>query len=1079
MKHFFNFLIKSVIPIVAVMVLMGFQQICAQQTISGNIMSEDTNESLPGVNVSIKGTVQGTITDIAGNYQIDVPGSESTLIFSSVGYVTQEIVVGNRSVINLVLAPDVKALEEIVVIGYGTVKKSDLTGSVSSISAKQMEEIPIQSLEQAMQGRAAGVQVTQASHAPGGGISVRVRGSNSINSASEPLYVIDGYPIYSNNNSIPNNAPNDGVIPQMNLLSGLNPGDIERIEILKDASATAIYGARGANGVVLITTKRGKEGKAQVDYSTYYGLQEMANKIDMMNAYQFAAIHNEMSVNSGQVPRFTGQIFDGQYHGTPEEYQQGYYTDDDGNRVNLPDTDWQEEILRTGTIMNHQLSLSGGNQATKYALSANYFQNEGVIKGGDFTRYSFRTNLDTKATNWLDIGASVSYNYSVSNNSGSEHGLQWFNAGTVSAALKAWPVFSPYTEEGSFNVAGTGTLRGNPVAYAEEAKNELLNDRILANMFAKFQLIEGLDLRISLGTDMNTIRRNRYMPTSTYEGSLQGGTASKNYNFIRSWLNENVLSYNKEFGDNHRINAVAGFTLQQEVAEGSSAGASEFPNDVFEDNNMSAGANQTGSAYSFKNKWSLASWLGRVNYSLKDRYLLTLTGRADGSSKFGADNKWAFFPSAAIAWRLSEEDFMQNQKIFSDLKLRGSYGKTGNAEIGLYRSLAMLSIQSYTFAEGIKNTGVGPIRMGNPDLQWETTNQFDIGAEFAFMENRLRFITDFYVKKTEDLLLAVNLPGTAGFTPPSFAASEHLRNVGKLENRGMEYAMSFNALVGEFKWNINANISFNRNEVTELTEGGAITMSGNGLDKHGGQVYIDVGLPLGVWRYPVIDGIFHTQEEIEEANAIDGDPNTEYQVGATPGDVRYKDVAGAFDEQGNPMPDGQFTGDDVDIIGDPNPDYIFGITNTFSWKGFDLIVFINGSQGNDIVAPHFAHAHQMGSISNGNLTAAMWDRWTPDNPDSDIPKAGANYDWGNNQVFDGSFVRIKNVRLNYNIPAVNIDWLRSAQVYVNVQNLATFTDYIGYDPEVNSAGQSSWQNGIDQNGFPAVRTVMVGVQFGL
>ncbi|MBS0001413.1 MAG: TonB-dependent receptor [Cyclobacteriaceae bacterium] len=1077
MKHFYkkngNALGSLVLIFLLTNVFVFHQAFGQDRSVSGKVTTAEDGSPLPGVNVLITGTITGTVTDMSGNYNIDVP-REASLTFSSVGYLSQTEPVGNRSVINIVLEPDIKQLEEIVVIGYGSVVKSDLTGSIASITKEDMEATPMISLEQGIQGRAPGVQVTQSSHAPGGALSVRVRGANSINSQAEPLYVIDGFPVYSNNDLIPTSGPNDGVLPQMNLLAGLNPGDIERIEILKDASATAIYGARGANGVVLITSKRGKEGAPLVEYSGYYGVQNIANKIEMMNAYEFSTIKNEQLINTGQQPIFTGQYIGGgqesatgaQYHGTPEEYLQGYYTDSLGNQVSLPDTDWQDEILRQGTITNHQLSVSGGNLATKYAVSFNYFNNAGIIKGGDYTRYSLRTNLDLEATNWLDFGASILYSYNISNSSGSEGGMQWFNAGSVSAALKSWPVYSPYDEDGNLNVTGTGTLRGNPVAYVTEAKNEVLNERLLANLYTRFKIAKGLDLKISFGGDLGNVRRNRYFPTSTYQGYLTNGSASRNYNFKRSILNENILSYNTTLGDIHEINAVGGFTIQQEIVDGNSSSAENFPSDVFEDNNMGAGANQTLSTYSAKTKWSLASWLGRINYVLMDRYLFSVTARADGSSKFGSDNKWAFFPSFAVAWRITEENFMQNQNIFSNLKLRTSYGMTGNSEIGLYRSLALMGIQNYTFTEGFKSSGVGPYRMANPDLKWETTDQFDIGIELGFLKNRLSFEIDAYIKKTSDLLLAVNLPGTAGYTPPVFDVPEHLRNVGELENKGMEFSTNFDILVGKFTWNLNGNISFNRNEIVKLTEGGAITLQNEGINKHGGAVFIDEGLPLGVWRYPVIDGLFHNQDEVDAYVNENGDP---IQPGAEPGDVRYKDVDG----------DGDYDGDDLDIIGDPNPDYIFGITNSFGYKNFELTIFINGSQGNDLVAPMFAHAHELSTISNGNLTKEMMNRWTPENQNTDIPKAGANYGWGNNQVFDGSYVRIKNIRLAYNIPTGNITWLRRAQVYFNIQNLYTFTDYIGYDPEVNAAGQTAWQYGIDLNGFPNTRTFLFGATLGL
>jgi len=1025
----------------------------AQQTITGTVTSSEDGTPVPGVNVFIKGTTQGTITSAEGEFSIEADRG-ATLVFSYVGMQSREIPVGDQTVMDVVMEPDYARLDEVVVIGYGSMKKSDLTGAVASLKSDEIDKQPITSMEQAMSGKLAGVEVTQASHAPGGGISVRIRGGNSINSNVEPLYVIDGMPIYSNNNMIPSSGPNDGVIPQLNLLAGLNPADIERIEVLKDASATAIYGARGANGVVLITTKRGLTGRSIVEYGGYYGIQNISNKIEMLDAYQFATIHNEMATNRGEPLRFTGSEFDGIYHGTPEEYRNG----------TLQSTDWLDEILRQGTIKNHQLSVSGGTDRAKYAISANYLDNKGIITGGGFNRTSMRANLDANVNKWLDIGNSTSYSYNKSINAGSESGLQWFNGGTISAAMKAWPVFQPYDADGNYNVTGTGTLRGNPVAFANEAKNELVNNRLVSNLFGVITITDGLTLKISGGVDMITNERSRYFPTSTYSGSLSNGDASKNFSKSLNLLNENLLNYNKTFGV-HSINAVMGFTMQQEVNEGHSASAQDFPSDVYQDNNLGAGAIQDIPSYSWKNQWSMASWLGRINYNLMDKYLFSVTGRADGSSKFGADNKWAFFPSFAAAWRISQEEFMQNLGVFSNMKIRASYGRTGNSEIGLYNSLAMLGVMSYTFAEGYKSPGIGPSRMANPDLKWETTDQADIGFEVGFMNNRLNFLVDAYYKKTTDLLMAINLLGTSGYVDPGFGAETHLRNIGSLENKGLEFTSNYDILVGTFKWSFSGNFYMNRNEILQLTEGGAITLSGGGIDKHGGKVYLDVGLPVGVWRERVQDGIFNDQAELDGHVNGDGEP---LQPGAMPGDVKLVDING----------DGVIDGNDQDIVGDPNPDYTFGITNEFAYKGFTLNIFIKGSQGNDINAPHFVHSKQISTISNGNLIADMWNRWTPENTDTDVPRAGCNYLLGY-EVFDGSYIRIKNVRLIYNIPAQNIQWLQNAQVYVNIENLATFTDYPGFDPEVNSAGQSAWQRGIALNPYPSMRTVLFGVKIGL
>ncbi len=749
--------------------LMSVLLVNAQKTITGTITSAEDGSSVPGVNIIVAGTTRGAITNLEGEFTITVPDESETLVFSYIGMRTKEHAIGDQTVIDIIMEPDYARLDEVVVVGYGSMKKSDLTGAVASIQADEIESQPIVSMEQAMSGKLAGVEVTQASHAPGGGISVRIRGGNSINSKVEPLYVIDGMPIYSDNNMINTSGPQDGLIPELNLLAGLNPADIERIEVLKDASATAIYGARGANGVVLITTKRGRAGKPTIEYGTYFGIQKIANKIEMLDAYQFATLVDEAHTNRGEPLQFIGTMVGDQYYGTPAEYQNG----------TLPSTDWLDEVLRTGRVINHQLSISGGSESSRYAISVNHYTNEGIITGGGFRRTSLRTNLDNKVNDWLDIGNSASISFNKVDNSGSESGMQWLNGGTVSSAIKAWPVFTPYDATGEYNVTGTGVLRGNPVAYANEAKNELVNNRLVENIFAVITIMDGLTFRISGGIDLITNERGRYLPNSTYMGSLSNGIASKTYGKSINILNENVLNYSRTFGD-HSINAVAGFTLQKEVNEGHGLSAEDFPSDVYSDNNIGAGAVQDIPGWSYKTQWAMASWLGRINYNLMDKYLFTLTGRADGSSKFGAENKWAFFPSVAVGWRLSQEDFIQNIGIFSNMKLRASYGRTGNSEIGLYNSLAMLGVMSYTFGEGFKSPGIGPSRMSNQDLKWETTDQADVGFEVGFMNNRLNFLFDAYYKKTTDLLLAINLQGTSGFVDPGFGAETHLRNIGSL-----------------------------------------------------------------------------------------------------------------------------------------------------------------------------------------------------------------------------------------------------------------------------------------------------------
>ena len=1020
-------------PSLLILILLFQLPLYAQPAeISGRITGED-GTGLPGVNVMILGTTTGVITDLEGDFRISVPDPAGTLVFSYVGMKTQEVRLDGQTTLNLTLIEDFAALDEVVVIGYGSVRKSDLTGSVASIKTEEIERVPVVTLEQAMQGRAAGVQVTTSSHKPGGGISVRVRGGTSINAGVEPLYVVDGFPVSSDNWSIPSAG---GSSVPYNVLSTLNPNDIESIEILKDASSTAIYGARGANGVVLITTKRGRAGQPHVDYSTHFAIKKVSKKIEMLNGREFAELYNEYNTNKGIPPLFNGS---NRNYPLPEDIGEG--------------TDWQDQIFRQGWEMNHQLTVSGGSDNTQYAISGNYFDEQGVVLGGDFSRYSVRANVDTKVIDRLKIGTNLSTSRITANGSGSESNTESDYGGTIESAMIFAPTVYVYDRNGIWgenNVPGLET-RGNPVAMSTLSTDKVIADRLMGNAYLDLEIIEGLNFKVSLGTNLINSRNDLYYPMETNVGRKVDGSASKSYVNTLSLLNENILTYNNTFGGIHKVNALAGYTRQQEVSEGSGIETSGFVTDIYRTNNLYAGSNPSP-PWSWKSKWSMASWLGRINYVLMEKYLVTFTARADGSSKFGEGNKWAFFPSGAIAWRLSQEDFIKNLNVFSNLKLRFSYGLTGNSEIGLYQSQASLGIQNYNLNGALVN-GIGPSSLPNPDLKWETTTKSDLGLDFGVLNNRLNFTTDLYYEKTEDLLLWVNIPETSGY-------ESAYKNVGSLENKGMEIAVSAYPFTGDLTWNISGNISFNRNKILELTEGGAITMGGF---KQGGTAYLDKELPVGVWRGPVILGIFADQDEVSNYVNEEGDP---IMVGAEPGDIKFKDVNG----------DGSYTGDDQDIIGDPNPDYYFALTNNFSYKNFELSIFINGVQGNDIYNVTKTYSEQLNQLRS-NQTARVLDRWTPENTHTDVMKAGGK-GWPI-PIEDGSFVRLKNVTLAYNLPVGNIPWLRSAQVYISGNNLHVWTDYTGYDPEINAGGQSAVTLGADMYAYPSQRSVTFGIKVGL
>lgn len=687
--------------------------------ITGTV-TDQNGEPIIGANVVVKGTTNGTITDMDGRYTLDAKPAD-VLAVTYIGYHGQEITVGEKAILDIRLAEDTQTLDEVVVVGYGTMKKKDLTGSVSSIKSDDIRKTASTSLDQAIQGKAAGVQVTQASSAPGGRVMIRVRGGNSLSSSNEPLYVVDGYLI-----SAGSSAGGSGAA--QNPLASINTADIESIEILKDASATAIYGARGANGVVLITTKRGNVGKAQVTFDAYYGVQSISKKLDLMDAREYALMVNEARANDGQSAVFPNS----------------------NDPYNFPDpsalgagVDYQDEVFTDAPVQNYNLNVTGGNEQVKYAVTGNYFGQDGIIRNSDFNRASFRSNVDIKLAENLKMAVNFSASH-VWGNATSSEGDGGSNGNIVWATVIMPPTMPVYQEDGMYtlvNLVPGGTPAPNPVAIAKHMTDGQTIDRQLGNVDLNWEIIKNLSLRITFGTDMSSANRELYWPKETYPGFTSNGTATQANRRMASYLNENILNYTASFGD-HAVNATAGYTWQVFTSQDFNAGSKNFSTDLYKANNLGAGTVYSAPG-SNKSKSQLASYLGRINYIYKDRYLLTLTGRADGSSKFGENNKWAFFPSAAIAWRVSEEGFMESAEAISNLKLRGSYGKSGNQDIDSYKSLAMLGTMNYAFG-GSLNSGVGPNNIPNPDLKWETTATTDFGFDLGLFDNRISFVLDYY-----------------------------------------------------------------------------------------------------------------------------------------------------------------------------------------------------------------------------------------------------------------------------------------------------------------------------------------------
>ncbi|WP_190300434.1 SusC/RagA family TonB-linked outer membrane protein [Rufibacter hautae] len=1011
----------------------------SERTIQGKVTSRDGNEPLAGVSVTVKGTTNGTSTDAQGAFTLSVPDEEAVLVFSYIGFVSREIPVKNQSWVSVVLSPNYQELTQVVVIGYGTTTKSDLTGSVASVKSEELLATPTTSFEQALQGRAAGVQVTQTSGKPGAEASIRIRGTSSINAGNEPLYVIDGMLVSSDANDM---SLGVNLGPRISALSTINPNDIESIEVLKDASATAIYGSRGTNGVVLITTKRGKFGTGTVTFDTYYGVQEVANKLEVLNAAQFADFVNEAKINANQTPIYNN----------PASLGAG--------------TDWQGEIFRTAPIANYQLSFSGGDEKTKYAITGGYFAQDGIIRNSDFKRYSFRANLDRDLSSKLAVGNSVSYSRLTS--SGVLTTTETIVPGVTTSALLFNPILPVYNpnEPGGYtfeNRGGSylGKTLGNPVADVDAFTSYGVSSRILGNVYARYKILENLEFRTSFGIDGFSSKENAFGPNFLKRTEASKGEASIGTVTGLTWLNENTLTYRPSINENHKVDFLLGYTLQEFNNESLLVYAFDFPDDRTGYHDISAGLLPQKPANG-ESRWSMVSYLGRANYTLFDRLLFTATGRVDGSSKFASGKQYGFFPSGAVAWRLSDEAFIQQFSFISDLKLRTSYGIIGNQAIPPYQSLSLVG----AYGQGVFNgtevyTGREPLSFANKNLKWETTAQFDLGLDASFWNNRLSVTADIYEKKTSDLLLSTPVPYTTGF-------NSTVLNVGNIRNRGFEFDVRTINTKGALDWRTSLNFTVNRNEVTNLNSETDILMGGGTL--------LRVGEPVGTFYGYIFEGIFQTDEEARTSPVLKGQEATSSNPAsrAKAGDRKYRDINNdqVIDEK------------DRTILGSAQPDFTWGLTNTLSFKNIDLSFFFQGSQGNKMANLNLFDLQNF-TGQNNVLAEAALNRWTPNNPSTQYPRALAagsldNGVFSSNIVEDASYIRLKNVSLGYQIPSsltqkVKVKTLR---IYASATNLWTLTDYSGYDPEANTFGQSTAIIGVDRGGYPQAKTYLVGLNIG-
>lgn len=994
------------------------------------VVKDERGEPVVGANIVEKGTTNGIITDMDGNFSLSVSAS-SILQVSYIGYLTQEIPVGNKNSFAIKLAEDSQGLDEVIVIGYGSVKKSDLTGSVSSVKTAELQQTPMTSIDQGLVGRASGVQVIQTSGMPGAVASIRVRGSSSLQGGNEPLYVIDGFPVYSGSG-----FGNTGGKTQMSGLSTVNPSDIESIEILKDAAATAIYGARAANGVVLITTKSGKKGRDVISFETSFGWSNVSKKIDVMKAQDYVKLVNEAYTNDGLDPYYSATDL-------AEIAKVG-----DG-------TDWQDEIYRTGLTQTYQLNFSGGDEKTQYSISGNYTNQKGIILDSDFKRYSIRLNFDRNIFSNFTVGTHATGTHTINNAVATDTGGE---DGTVSGALRMNPALPIYEDE----LAGTytqinvpGLLIPNPVGTAKERKFNNATSRLLGDIYAQWEIIPDLKVKIVAGADVMYHKTNRYTPVSIYQAR---GIASADVGINKSinWLNENTVTWNKTFAEKHDFSVLGGFTMQQNNTEYALASSSNFVNDIMLYNNLGAGSIYN-KPESNATQWNLMSYLARVNYSYDHRYLFSVNARIDGSSRFGSNNKYGFFPSASAAWRISEESFMESVKdLIPNLKLRASYGFTGNTEIGVCQSLATLDSYSYVIGDS-QVTGFSPNRIPNPDLKWERTGQFDVGLDIGLWNNRLRITTDYYKKKTTDLLYDVAIPYTSGY-------QTMLKNIGSVENHGWELSIESDNITGrDFSWTTAFNVSLNRNKVLELGGEDYKEMSeGDGHLKTGAIRRLIVGKPIGIFYGYRFDGIFQNEEECKKQTS------SASPIGV--GLRRYKDLNG----------DGKVDAtNDREILGDANPKFFGGMTNTFYYKGFELNVFLQYSVGNKI---YNYNAMELETPTGGtNAYADLVNRWTPEHPSNVYPKASTNRNIlvSDRFVEDGSYLKLKTLSLSYDFSKLKLKHIQGLRVYVTGQNLLTWTKYRGYDPEVSYKGASTLEAGEDYGGYPQARTFMVGLKLDI
>ncbi|MFN8345062.1 MAG: TonB-dependent receptor [Spirosomataceae bacterium] len=990
------------------------------RTVTGKVTTSTDGQPMPGVNVTLKGATSGASTDAEGNYRITIPNGKATLVFSFVGMLSQEVNVNNRTIINVELLESPTQLNEVVVTGYTTTQQKDVISSMTTIKSERIKNLPVSGIDQALQGQAAGVRVSQSSGTPGGGVKVVIRGNTSINASNRPLMIVDGIPVY------------DGAVSQFsyggqadNAISSFNTSDVESIQVLKDASAKAIYGARGANGVVLITTKRGKANqKTNITMDVQRGMTDVVKRLDLLNSTELLELQREALTNyNAKQTRFADMI---------EPEARGLIP----GVTDAVNTNWVDEVLRKGIYQQYQLSTSGGNDRTRFYLSGSYRDEEGVQLNNRFARYTGSFNLDHKASPKLSFGLNMSLGSTKNRRVFSDNAVD----GVYGSAIRSLPYYSPYNEQGKLYPPSDpnyqGFPNGNPVAEALLPRQITYGVKVLGGLSAEYAFLPNLRLRTKFSMDYNNSEEDTYNPTGTFYGSLPSigaqGYGAYASSSLAIFLNSTVLTYNTSIGEDHHINVLLGGELLRSQGRSSSVQGRIFPRDEFT-YIASAGVVDAGSSFYGQN--GLVSGFGEVKYDYKDRYLFSVTARYDGSSRFGQDRKFGFFPSASVGWRLKEENFLKDVDFLEDLKLRGSFGFTGNERIGNFQFLGTWGATTYN-----GSSGVGPNSLSNPNLQWERTREANIGLDAAFWKGRLSFTAEVYDNVTDALLFAEPLPATTGFGALQ-------GNIGSISNRGAEFTLRSVNFDGAFRWTTDLNLSRNDNKVVSLASDQPLfrgfTAAGVGATN-----VIKVGEPLGTfWGLKYLG------------------------VDVATGDALYEDFNG----------DGRITTDDAQVIGNAQPKLIGGLTNSISWNGFDLSVFFQFSYGNKVMNYGNSFLLNPGTDLRVNQTRAALRRWQKPGDVTDIPRFEYNNTYNSYSssrlLEDGSYLRLKNVALGYTIPS---KWtakakLGTVRLYATATNMWTLTRYTGADPEVSTLDGSTSAQGIDFFTLPQVKTLVGGV----